>query len=127
MDGVIIVNKPSGLTSSKACLKVKKILGLRKTGHLGTLDPLATGVLPLCVNEGTKLVQFLLRSEKEYVAGLQLGVETDTQDSQGKILRQTDNICRDHDRIVEVFQEFKGEIFQISPTFSALKRNGVAL
>jgi len=127
MHGVIIVNKPSGVSSSKTCLRVKKILGLRKAGHLGTLDPLATGVLPLCVNEGTKLVQFLLRSEKEYIAGMQLGIETDTQDSQGKILRQSDNIPRDNDRIIEVFQEFKGEIFQIPPMFSALKRNGVPL
>lgn len=127
MNGIIVINKPFGLSSSEVCLKVKKILGLRKAGHLGTLDPLATGVLPLCINEGTKLVQFLLKSEKEYIGILQLGIETDTQDSQGKILRKTDNIPKDKDRIVEAFQQFKGEIFQTPPMFSAIKRNGVPL
>ncbi len=127
MNGVIVVNKPSGLSSSDTCLKVKKIMGFRKAGHLGTLDPLATGVLPLCVNEGTKLVQFLLNSDKEYVGILRFGIETDTQDSQGKIIKQSDDIPFDRDRIAETFQEFRGEIFQTPPMFSALKRNGVPL
>jgi len=127
MDGVIVVNKPCGLSSSDACLKVKKILGLRKAGHLGTLDPLATGVLPLCINEGTKLVQFLVKSEKEYIATLQLGIETDTQDSQGAIVRETGDVPRNHTAIRAVFEAFRGELMQTPPMFSALKRNGTPL
>lgn len=127
MDGVIVVNKPRGLSSSDACLKVKRALGFRKVGHLGTLDPMATGVLPLCINEGTKLVQFLMKSEKEYLATMRLGIETDTQDSQGKVLRETELVTRDHAVIKKVFGEFRGELFQLPPMFSALKRNGVPL
>ena len=127
MDGVIVVNKPPGLSSSDTCLKVKKLLGFKKVGHLGTLDPLATGVLPLCINEGTKLVQFLIQSEKEYITTLELGIETDTQDSQGKILNKTDSISQDRDKIIKVIQQFKGKTLQTPPMFSAIKHNGVPL
>ena len=127
MDGVIVINKPEGLSSSDACLKVKRILGFRKVGHLGTLDPMATGVLPLCINEGTKLVQFLVKSEKEYIGILRLGIETDTQDSQGKILKTTIDIPGQTESIAEAFEAFKGETYQVPPMFSALKHNGVSL
>ena len=127
MDGVIVVNKPAGITSSDVCLKVKKLLGIRKVGHAGTLDPMATGVLPLCINEATKLVQFIMTGEKEYIGTLRLGIETDTQDRQGKIIKETDAIPLDHGRIKEAIHAFTGEVLQLPPMFSALKRNGVPL
>ncbi|MEI6127403.1 MAG: tRNA pseudouridine(55) synthase TruB [Pseudomonadota bacterium] len=127
MDGVIVVNKPQGITSSDVCLRVKKHLGVRKAGHAGTLDPMATGVLPLCINEATKLVQFIMTGEKEYVGTLRLGIETDTQDCQGKILKETEDIPRDHARVRETIHAFTGEMLQMPPMFSALKRNGVPL
>ncbi len=127
MDGIIIINKSSGLSSSRVGHKVKKMLDLKKVGHLGTLDPMATGVLPLCVNEGTKLAQFLSEADKEYVATLKLGEETDTQDSEGNVLKSTDEIPGDCDKIKKVIQEFKGEIFQLPPMYSALKHKGVPL
>lgn len=125
--GVIIVNKPPGLSSSDACQRVKRLLRLRKVGHLGTLDPLATGVLPLCINEGTKLVQFLMHGDKEYVATMQLGIATDTQDSQGKVVSRSDAIPRDRDLILQAIEQFRGQILQMPPMFSALKHNGVPL
>ena len=127
MDGIIIINKSSGPSSSRVGHKVKKMLDLKKVGHLGTLDPMATGVLPLCVNEGTKLAQFLSEVDKEYVATLKLGEETDTQDSEGTVLKSSDNLPVDSAVITRVLQEFKGEIFQLPPMYSALKHNGVPL
>jgi tRNA pseudouridine55 synthase len=127
MDGIIVINKSSGLSSSRVGHKVKKMLDLKKVGHLGTLDPMATGVLPLCVNEGTKLAQFLSEADKEYVATLKLGAETDTQDSEGKVLSSTDDIPTDCDVIRRVIQSFKGEILQLPPMYSALKHKGVPL
>jgi len=127
MDGIIIINKSSGLSSRRVGCRVKKILDLKKVGHLGTLDPMATGVLPLCVNEGTKLAPFLTESDKEYVATLKLGEETDTQDSEGTVLNRTTDIPTDAGLIKDVLTGFKGEIFQTPPMYSALKYNGVPL
>ena len=127
MNGIIIINKSKGLSSSRVGHKVRKMLDLKKVGHLGTLDPMATGVLPLCVNEGTKLVQFLSDVDKEYVATLKLGIETDTQDSEGNILKISEEIPTDLDAIRSVVQGFKGEFFQIPPMYSALKHRGVPL
>jgi tRNA pseudouridine55 synthase len=127
MDGVLVINKPAGLTSSAVVLRVKRILGARKVGHTGTLDPLATGVLPLCINEGTKLAPFFLHCEKEYVATLRLGIETDTQDREGTVVRQTEVIPHDPDRILEVVGEFQGTVLQMPPMFSALKYKGTPL
>ena len=127
MDGVIVIDKPGGLSSSAVVLKVKGIVGARKAGHAGTLDPIATGVLPLCINEGTKLVPFFMQCEKEYIATLRLGIETDTQDREGAVIRQTEVIPADHVEILRVFNEFQGAVLQTPPMFSALKHNGVPL
>lgn len=127
MDGIIIINKSSGLSSRRVGHQVKKILDLKKVGHLGTLDPMATGVLPLCVNEGTKLAPFLTEADKEYVATLKLGEETDTQDSEGTVLSRTTDIPTDAGRIKAALMSFKGEIWQTPPMYSALKHNGVPL
>ncbi len=127
MDGVIIIDKPYGLSSSAVVLQVKRMLGARKAGHAGTLDPLATGVLPLCINQGTKLVPFFMQGVKEYIATLRLGIETDTQDREGTVIRQTEMMPVDHAEIVRIFDEFRGEVLQTPPMFSALKHNGVPL
>ena len=127
MDGVIVIDKPGGLSSSAVVLKVKGIVGARKAGHAGTLDPIATGVLPLCINEGTKLVPFFMPCEKEYIATLRLGIETDTQDREGVVVRQNEVIPGDRAEILRVFNEFQGAVLQTPPMFSALKHNGVPL
>ncbi len=127
VDGILVVDKPAGLTSSDACLRVKRMFQLKKAGHLGTLDPLATGVLPLCVNEGTKLVPFLSNCDKEYIATMRLGIETDTQDSQGAVVQQAGHAgCTPRD-ITAVLKGFCGEQQQKPPMYSAVKRNGVPL
>ena len=127
MDGIIVIDKPSGLSSSAVVLKVKGLLGARKAGHAGTLDPIATGVLPLCINEGTKLVPFFMQCEKEYIATLRLGIETDTQDREGTVIRQTDVMPGDHAEIGRVFSQFQGAVLQTPPMYSALKHHGVPL
>lgn len=123
-DGVLIVDKPSGMSSGFACRRLQRHFGIRKAGHLGTLDPLATGVLPLCINEGTRLAQFLMRGDKEYVATMRLGIVTDTQDSQGRVLGTSDLPAGSGDEIRDVCARFRGEQLQMPPMFSALKRQG---
>ena len=125
--GVIIIDKPPGITSHTAVKRAKKILKVRKAGHAGTLDPFATGVLIICINEGTKLVPFLMEEEKEYEAALRLGVETDTQDLTGSIIREDKAVTITTTDIESVFRKFQGKITQIPPMYSALKHNGVPL
>jgi tRNA pseudouridine55 synthase len=127
LDGVIIIDKPCGVSSSAVVLQVKRIIGARKAGHAGTLDPLATGVLPLCINEGTKLVPFFMQGEKEYIATLRLGIETDTQDREGTVIRRSEKIPLDQSEVERIFNEFQGEVLQTPPMFSALKHNGIPL
>ncbi len=127
LHGVIIINKPPDLTSQAVVTRVKKILNVRKAGHTGTLDPFATGVLPVCVNEGTKLSPFLMEGDKEYVGVLLLGVETDTQDLTGTIIRRQDPTRVSEKDIEKAFSAFRGVITQIPPMFSAIKQNGVPL
>jgi len=127
MDGVLVINKHCGATSHDVCAAVKKYFGCKKVGHVGTLDPLATGVLPVCVNEATKLVQFLMHRDKEYVCTLRLGAVTDTQDSGGKVLASTEDIPQSIELITRTIQGFQGEQLQTPPMFSALKYNGIPL
>lgn len=127
MDGILIVDKPRGITSYQVVKKVKKILKTEKIGHGGTLDPIATGVLPIFLNRATKLVSFLMYSTKKYRATMRLGIETDTQDRDGKITAKSDYIPRDHKLIIKTFDSFKGTIEQIPPMFSALKVQGTPL
>jgi tRNA pseudouridine55 synthase len=126
-NGVLIVNKPTGMSSGYACRKVGRHFGLKKTGHLGTLDPLATGVLPLCINDGTRVAQYLMHVDKEYVATMRLGSTTDTQDSQGQELSRTDVLPDSPETIRQVCVRFQGEQLQMPPMYSALKRNGQPL
>jgi tRNA pseudouridine55 synthase len=106
---------------------VKKLFEAKKAGHTGSLDPLATGVLPLCFGEATKLSQFLLNSDKGYVAQIKLGQRTDTGDSEGNIIETVERLSVGATDIEQALRNFKGDIQQVPPMFSALKKNGVPL
>ncbi|OPX20119.1 MAG: tRNA pseudouridine(55) synthase TruB [Desulfobacca sp. 4484_104] len=124
--GIIVIDKPAGISSFGVVKAVRRILKVKKIGHLGTLDPFATGVLPLCLNEATKLVPFLIEEPKTYQATLWLGAETDTQDLGGKIIKE----CADLpavDNIVPVIKSFAGEQWQVPPMYSALRYQGQRL
>ncbi len=126
MNGIIVIDKPSGKTSHDVVEDVKKALLVKKAGHAGTLDPMATGVLPVCLEEATKLVQFLSTDTKDYVATMLLGVKTDTQDIEGKIIARNDH-CLIPDDIENVFYQFVGKIEQVPPRYSAVKYRGKSL
>lgn len=128
MDGIIVVDKPSGPTSAEIVRRVKSRLGKRvRVGHLGTLDPFATGLLPVLVGEGTKLAPFLQDGEKEYEGLIGLGVETDTLDRTGEVARTAPVPALEAERLAEVAARFTGEIEQTPPIFSAIKREGTPL
>lgn len=125
-DGIIIIDKPAGWTSMDVCGKLRGILKTKKVGHAGTLDPMATGVLPVFVGSATKAVSFAESGDKEYIAGLHLGVTTDTQDTSGRVLEQRPaNVGRA--AIEAVLPRFAGEIAQVPPMYSAIKIGGQKL
>jgi tRNA pseudouridine55 synthase len=123
VDGVLLLNKPVGITSNAALQKAKWLLNAKKAGHTGTLDPFADGLLPLCFGEATKFSSYLLDADKHYRAVLQLGVTTTTGDPEGEVLSRTDvhTSCAD---LVALLPRFMGEIEQIPPMHSALKHQG---
>src|SRR5215475_7864289 len=124
-DGVLVIDKPEGLTSHDVVARVRKILGTRRVGHAGTLDPFATGVLVVCVNRATRLVQFLTGVDKEYVATMRLGFATDTGDLTGTPKTPvTDAGHITSNKIQEAFSRFLGPIKQIPPMYSAKKIGG---
>lgn len=125
MNGILIVNKPSGPTSHDVVGRVRKILQQRSVGHLGTLDPLATGVLPLVVGNFTRLAQFYLSSEKSYAGVMRFGFATDTYDSQGEPSGSAQEIALSSEQIQQIFSRFRGVIEQMPPPFSAKKIQGV--
>ncbi len=127
LDGVIVVDKPVNMTSAKAVAVVKSVLKAKKAGHTGTLDPFATGVLVCCINDATRLAQFFLKSSKKYEAVMYLGAESDTQDLTGNIISRHEELKFSTREIESVFAEFKGDIEQLPPVYSALKQNGVPL
>lgn len=127
IDGIVILDKAIGISSNRALQEVKRIFDAQKAGHTGSLDPLATGVLPLCLGEATKVSQFLLDSDKKYRAKLKLGVRTDSGDSEGNILESCADFEVSEQQIEEALTPFKGEIEQVPPMYSALKVNGVPL
>ncbi len=126
MNGVIVINKEKGYTSFDVVACLRRILSTRKIGHTGTLDPDAVGVLPVCVGSATKAVDLLTATEKEYIATVQLGSETDTQDASGTVLRTAEVAVIEAD-IRRVVGEFVGEIDQIPPMYSAIKQDGKKL
>lgn len=125
-NGIIIIDKPAGWTSMDVCAKLRGILKTKKIGHAGTLDPMATGVLPVFVGQATRAVSFAEGGEKEYVAGLRLGRTTNTQDTEGQTLTQSP-VAVGREELEAVLPRFTGEISQIPPMFSAIKINGQKL
>ncbi len=128
MDGIIVINKPKGCTSHDIVYKVKKITG-EKVGHTGTLDPNATGVLPLLIGKGTKLSKYLINHDKVYEVTLKLGQKTDTADSEGIIVesKKVDNSLLEEKNIIRTLNSFIGKQFQVPPMYSAIKVNGKKL
>jgi len=124
--GILIVDKPQGWTSQDVVSKLRGILHEKRIGHGGTLDPMATGVLPVFVGRATRAVEFFESAEKEYVAGLKLGVTTNTQDTQGEILEEKP-VSVTKEQVEAVLQKFTGDIDQIPPMFSAIKIGGKKL
>ena len=127
MNGVLVIDKPKGWTSHDVVARVRKILQAKKAGHGGTLDPLATGVLPVYLGEGTKLVPFNLKGTKEYVATMRLGQETDTLDADGQVIAERRDFFFTREEIEAVLEKFRGLIQQMAPLFSAIKWNGLPL
>ena len=125
-NGVIIINKEIGPTSQGVVNRVKRLLGASKAGHTGTLDPMATGVLPVLVERGVKASEFMLSSDKHYVATLLLGRTTDTEDVTGEILTESDNIPGESE-VLSAISGFVGEYMQTPPMYSALKIGGKKL
>ena len=126
MNGIINIYKEAGYTSFDVVAKMRGILKERKIGHTGTLDPDATGVLPVCLGNGTKLVELFADHEKEYIAEFQLGFATDTQDISGKVLK-TSPVAVTKEEVLEAVESFIGECMQIPPMYSAVKVNGKKL
>ena len=125
-NGIVIIDKPAGWTSMDVCAKLRGILKTKKIGHAGTLDPMATGVLPVFVGRATRAVSFAEGGEKEYVAGLRLGRTTNTQDTEGETLTQSP-VTVGREELEAVLPRFTGEISQTPPMFSAIKINGQKL
>ena len=126
-NGIIVVDKPVDITSARVVSIVKKTLKVKKVGHAGTLDPFAEGVLICCVNQATRLADFLLHAPKKYIAELKLGEETDTQDLTGTVISTAEPDNFSQQTIQKVFQTFEGPLEQMPPVYSALKHKGVPL
>lgn len=125
MDGVLNINKPAGITSHDVVDRVRRILHEKRIGHTGTLDPLATGVLVLCVGRATRIARYLEAGEKEYNAVMRLGVSTDTLDADGLVIASTSYAPPVRQQIIDVMKEFTGAIMQRPPAYSAVKVAGV--
>jgi len=125
-NGIVIVDKPAGWTSHDVVAKLRGVFGIKRTGHGGTLDPMATGVLPVFIGRATKAAGLCENAEKEYIAGLRLGIVTDTQDTTGNILRTHDVSITESD-LRDVISQFRGEQQQIPPMYSAIKKDGKKL
>ena len=125
--GIMIVDKPVGVTSQVVIGRLRKVTGIRRIGHCGTLDPLASGVLPVMIGNATKACEYLMDHDKVYVASIRLGVETDTQDITGEVLAQHQGALPSFEAFAEVAGTFVGEIRQVPPMYSALKKDGVKL
>jgi tRNA pseudouridine55 synthase len=124
MEGILLIDKPAGRTSQWVVQRVKRALGVPKAGHTGTLDPLATGVLPVALGEGTKAVPFLEESRKVYEVTARLGVVTDSYDADGQVVETRDFSTVSAEKIQQALQNFSGEILQRPPIFSAVKVGG---
>ena len=126
MNGVLIIDKPAGWTSMDVCAKLRGVFREKRVGHGGTLDPMATGVLPVFLGRATRAVEYATDSDKEYIAGIKLGVITNTQDTTGEILEQRP-VTTDRAALEAVLPRFTGALDQIPPMFSAIKKDGQKL
>jgi tRNA pseudouridine55 synthase len=127
INGIVVIDKPADITSAKVVAIVKKLLQAKKVGHTGTLDPFATGVMICCINQATRLARFFLSGHKIYEAILRLGMDTDTQDSTGRVTSRCETIEFSEKKIRSTLEQFTGTIDQQPPVFSALKHKGVPL
>ncbi|MGO4106799.1 tRNA pseudouridine(55) synthase TruB [Paenibacillus sp. YAF4_2] len=127
MDGIIAVWKPAGWTSHDVVAKVRRIVRMKRIGHAGTLDPMVTGVLPLCLGRSTRVVEYLQERPKAYEAVIQLGIATDTEDLTGTVLEEQSDIKVTQEQVLQVLQSFVGEIDQVPPMYSAVKVDGKRL
>lgn len=126
MDGIVIVDKPRGWTSQDVTARLRRVFGTRRIGHGGTLDPMATGVLPVFVGRATRAVEFFEHAEKTYETVLRLGITTDTEDMTGTVLTE-EKVSFTEEQLQETLAAFRGEILQVPPMYSALKVNGQKL
>jgi tRNA pseudouridine55 synthase len=127
LNGIVVVDKPEGLSSAQVVSRIKALFGARKAGHTGTLDPFATGVLVCCLNRATRLSQFFLKGDKTYEAVLRLGIRTDTQDLTGAVVAEQPVEGITDAMIARMARRFTGEINQVPPVYSALKHEGIPL
>lgn len=127
MNGIINVYKNKGMTSFDVVRKIKKVANTGKVGHTGTLDPEAEGVLPVCIGRATKIIDYIMNSEKIYEVEFKLGIKTTTYDFEGEILEEKDTLHLNDEKILNVIDSFVGEYSQVPPMYSALKQNGVRL
>jgi tRNA pseudouridine55 synthase len=126
-DGILLLDKPLGLSSTAAGLRVRRLLGASKAGHVGSLDPLATGMLPICIGEGTKLASEILEGDKVYRFRISLGKRTTTGDAEGEVVEERSIPSFERRAIDEVLARFLGETSQVPPMYSAIKQGGVPL
>lgn len=124
--GILVIDKPAGWTSMDVCAKLRGVFHEKRVGHSGTLDPMATGVLPVFVGRATRAVKFAEKSDKEYIAGLKLGVITNTQDTTGEVL-ETRPVQISREQLEAALEKFRGDIMQVPPMYSAIKINGKKL
>ncbi len=124
MDGILNIDKPAGRSSFSVVAQVKRLSGEKRVGHTGTLDPTATGVLPVCLGKGTRVVEFLLNESKAYLAEIELGITTDTFDSSGRIIGRGNTESIDRDKLDIALEAFRGKIHQIPPMYSSIKSQG---
>lgn len=124
--GILVIDKPSGWTSMDVCAKLRGVFHEKRVGHGGTLDPMATGILPVFIGRATRAVEFAEKSDKEYIAGIKLGVVTNTQDITGEVLEQRP-VRVSREQLEVALEQFRGNIMQIPPMYSAIKINGKKL
>lgn len=124
--GILVIDKPAGWTSMDVCAKLRGVFHEKRVGHGGTLDPMATGVLPVFIGRATRAVEFAEKSDKEYIAGLQLGVITNTQDISGEVLEKRP-VSVTREELERALESFRGDILQVPPMYSAIKINGKKL
>jgi tRNA pseudouridine55 synthase len=126
-DGVLLVDKAEGMTSHDVVALVRRKLDIKKVGHCGTLDPIATGLLLLTLGRGTKIQDLLMSEDKEYVGTMTLGISTDTQDREGEVIERRPVPMVDQEQVLATFERFRGDFYQMPPMVSAIKRGGVPL